>query len=317
MQVITTDGIREDRRVRFWQDAVCDALVDLNIESCQVGGFAASLQLASAGDSVFCRIDSTTQRVVRTRKHIARSTAAFFHIPMQLKGRSRVSQRGASFDLQPGEFALFNSTEPYELEFDRAFSQIVLQIPQSSLRNAFAIDGFVGGIPVKGQNALGRLVLNEITATLSALDEIDADVAAALARHNIDLIALAVNSSLRLQLGTGSSGRRALTQRVLAIAEERLSDHTVSLDSIAISAGISVRTLHEIFASLDTTPWRWMQQRRLEQCRRDLRDGLLDSMSITTIALKWGFNSPAHFARAYRQYFGCTPRSERKSIRDN
>jgi transcriptional regulator GlxA family with amidase domain len=35
--------------------------------------------------------------------------------------------------------------------------------------------------------------------------------------------------------------------------------------------------------------------------------------TVTEVALRWGFRSPAHFSRAYRAHFGRTPREERQA----
>jgi len=56
---------------------------------------------------------------------------------------------------------------------------------------------------------------------------------------------------------------------------------------------------------------------RLEACRRDIEDRRLDATSITELAMRRGFNHPAHFSRAFKARFGVTPsecRAQRRIV---
>ena len=56
---------------------------------------------------------------------------------------------------------------------------------------------------------------------------------------------------------------------------------------------------------------------RLEACRRDIEDRRLDATSITELAMRRGFNHPAHFSRAFKARFGITPsewRAQRRIV---
>jgi len=49
----------------------------------------------------------------------------------------------------------------------------------------------------------------------------------------------------------------------------------------------------------------------LDAARRDLCDPGLAASSVSRIAFSWGFNDAAHFSRAFRARFGCSPRELR------
>ena len=53
---------------------------------------------------------------------------------IQTAGTGRISQDGRSTELHPGDFALYDSTRPYELAFDDDFQQYVLMLPGPTLR---------------------------------------------------------------------------------------------------------------------------------------------------------------------------------------
>ena len=67
-----------------------------------------------------------------------------------------------------------------------------------------------------------------------------------------------------------------------------------------------------MFHAADTTVSGWIRSRRLEHCRRDLRDPILLPRSVGVIAARWGFIDAAHFSRIFRTAFGEPPSSYRR-----
>ena len=88
----------------------------------------------------------------------------------------------------------------------------------------------------------------------------------------------------------------------------------VSMRQIAAEVGVSLRKLHYAFSQTDKTVMGHIRSRRLASARQDLANGvLLDRLSITEIAYRWAFADPAQFSRAFRQAYGESPGSFRKS----
>jgi transcriptional regulator GlxA family with amidase domain len=124
----------------------------------------------------------------------------------------------------------------------------------------------------------------------------------------LDLVttALATRLDRTHQIPTDSR-RRALLLRVLAFIDARLGDADLSPTSIAEAHYISVRSLYTLFETQQATPADWIRQRRLERCRRDLLDPAHADTPVSRIAARWGFASPAHFSRTFRDAYGLTP----------
>ncbi|WP_442945862.1 helix-turn-helix domain-containing protein [Nonomuraea sp. LPB2021202275-12-8] len=74
--------------------------------------------------------------------------------------------------------------------------------------------------------------------------------------------------------------------------------------------------MQRLFAGEGHTIRGWIQQRRLERCRRALADSLMDSLPISLIAARWGFASEAHFSRLFRKTYGAPPVSYRRHLRN-
>jgi AraC-like DNA-binding protein len=114
------------------------------------------------------------------------------------------------------------------------------------------------------------------------------------------------------RLGRDTAGtdaaHRALLHRIREYIGRHLSDPDLSPEAIAAAHRISVRYLHRLFQNEGTTVSRWVQHRRLEECRRELgRPGRL-SPAVAAVAHRWGFSNPAHFSRAFRAAYGMSPR---------
>jgi AraC-like DNA-binding protein len=85
-----------------------------------------------------------------------------------------------------------------------------------------------------------------------------------------------------------------------------------TLAQIAAAAGVATRTLHKAFVRhRGRSPLRALRAMRLEGARSDL---LTESptMSITEIALRWGFTELGRFALEYRQRYGELPSETRR-----
>jgi transcriptional regulator GlxA family with amidase domain len=68
--------------------------------------------------------------------------------------------------------------------------------------------------------------------------------------------------------------------------------------------------VHRLWAQEGSeTLGRHILRRRLERARADLEHG---ADTVTQVAFRWGFRSPAHFSRAYRRHFGAAPSEHRQ-----
>lgn len=106
-------------------------------------------------------------------------------------------------------------------------------------------------------------------------------------------------------------GPQGATPRHLRRAEEflRANCHRpITLLDVAAAAEVSPRTLQLAFkARHGLSPMHALQRERLRRVRFDLQQGD-DGVSVTDIALKWGFSHLGRFSAAYRREFGELPR---------
>jgi AraC-like DNA-binding protein len=96
--------------------------------------------------------------------------------------------------------------------------------------------------------------------------------------------------------------------------QQELSIPRMTPERLAQEAGISLRTLHRLFALSGTTVSSWLRAARLERCWRDLRDPTHRSSTVAAVAFSWGFSDLRTFNRAFTARYGMTPSAARRQL---
>ena len=89
----------------------------------------------------------------------------------------------------------------------------------------------------------------------------------------------------------------------------------LTVTDLAEAAEVSVRAIQAGFRrELQTTPMAYLREQRLLRAREDLADaGVHDGVTVTSVALRWGFTHLGRFASSYRQRFGEAPSATLRS----
>lgn len=305
-ELLTTEQMGLRDRLPFWRDMVCDTFVELECEPAVDGPFSGSITNASVGDIQFSDVSSLAQRVRRTRSKIASSDLDYFLLSVQTKGRGLLKQDGRSALLNPGDFALYDTTRPYDLHFDDDFSQLVLRLPRSIVNGRLAEAEQLTALRVMGDRGAGMLAsmfLRQLHAQIGDIDELSV---ARLHASAVDLLATALAEQLGAHAQV-SEGQILLRRRVAAFIDVNLGNPNLNCEFIATQHNISERYLRKLFESSQMSVSEWIWSRRLDQAHRDLADPLHDHLSITAIGYDSGFKDSAHFSRAFRSKFGVSP----------
>ncbi len=109
-------------------------------------------------------------------------------------------------------------------------------------------------------------------------------------------------------------GESMMTSRMQAFLQyiEMHYSESVSLEDIAHSVNVSKSECLRCFkASLHTTPYKYLQEFRLEEAIRLLRH---TDESIGSIASAVGFQEAGHFAKRFKTKMGMSPRAFRKQL---
>ena len=108
----------------------------------------------------------------------------------------------------------------------------------------------------------------------------------------------------------GGTPRSPHIQPVIASMQDHIGD-PLSLEQLALIAGISARQLNRVFHSiLGVSVMQYYRDMRLTIAQRLVKTS---AMGIAAIAEATGFSSSAHFSTAYAQHFGSRPSTDRTS----
>lgn len=309
--ILTTDAVDPSDRVAYWTDMICNVYVQLSCDPRLTSDFAGSIQKHTLPSLDMSIVSSRAQSVLRTSSLISKSSDDCFLVSIQTKGVGVVRQDGRDAVLRPGDFALYDSSRQYELQFEQDFEQIVLKLSGDSLRNAVRDTGALTASKVSGESGAGHLMINMLKTLRDNISSLEP--ASALA------VAEGVKSILVAGLQTLPSAKRPSISnlaafhmgRIKSMVEEHLNDADLSVASIAEHLGLSSGHVHRLFKDEASSLSHYIWNKRLEACSRDLIDPRQGASSVGEIAYRRGFNDAAHFSRAFRKRFGCSPRDWR------
>lgn len=210
--------------------------------------------------------------------------------------------------VEPGDICFYDADRPPALEAPPPVRQKVFLVSREALGLPERDVRQVMTAPVGRSSRLGALLspfLSELADTVSSAPP---PVAELLTWNAVNLLATLATEQLGEDATTGTPGARSpMLSRILRFIDLHLADPDLCPETIAGAQHISVRYLHKLFQDEGTTVGRWIQRRRLEECRRDLMHRVHGRQTIAAVAGRWGFLSATHFSRVFRAAYGMSP----------
>lgn len=258
------------------------------------------------------RIGSSALRVIRSKQDISQVSDGFYLVKFQIRGQSLVCQRGREAHLQPGDFVVCSSSEPYQLHFPDNYYQAVISIPQAMLQGMFHAPDDYLGVRMAGEFPVHGLLSQFVASLVQRIDSLDTGIVQRLEANLLDLLITSLHAEESITPRVNAAAQHL--QRIKQFIAIHLKDPRLSPDFIACAEGISTRYLHMLFREQDSSVSRYIQQQRLEACHRALLNPALRQLSATDIALDWGFGDISHFHRCFKAKYQITPKQLRKQI---
>lgn len=307
-QLLTTDAVEPIDRFAYWREVICAVYVQLDAEPAAEGTFTGTVEMTPWGGTRISSVSADGQIVNRSPDD--RRTDCL--VSLQLSGVGRVTQAGRTAVLHPGDMALYDATRPYELAFDDPFAQIVVQFPRDALiaRNIH-IESAVAQHCSGDRGSTG--VASTFVQTLRKHDdEFPNKYRGRLGEQALDLIAMALASATGVT-ASHEAARTYSRQRVLNHMDTHLGDPKLSVGSIAAHFGVSTRSIQKLFSDDELHLGDRIRRGRLSRAKLALKDPLRSHHTIARIAHDHGYSDAAHFSRAFKAAYDCTPSEFRGS----
>jgi len=252
---------------------------------------------------------SKAQITRRSRREIAVSDEAYYFVNLQLSGSCLATVHGNSSVVEPGDFMVVDTNEPYDFEFMGDWRMLSFRINHASITHRLAAFRTRLGTSISSTGA-GSAVTSLMTSLHSLAEDVPPAAATALAQAFESAIIGTVAAS-----GTPAAGlidSKPLQVAVLEFVKRHYADPELTVDRVSRKFAISPRTLHALFEGTGTSFAKTVRQLRLQHAFDVLSDPS-SSLSVTELARISGFYDPSSFSRAFRQRFDVSPMELRRA----
>jgi AraC family transcriptional regulator, positive regulator of tynA and feaB len=306
-RIWSTDGVPLRERFSYWREVVCNATAGLfgTPTEAPLGVFSARAAFRSCGPFRFMVAEAKANYgIARTRRDAANAPSDHFAIYLQLSGET-VSFRGEeAIQLYAGDIG-FCQAGPYRA--DHGGRCAIAMLPRAMIERRAP---WLRDRPHRKLAANARFANHLRLHMMEFVDDV-----APLGETETSLLADSLCNLWALAAADGISSRRLepelQIEALLAFCRENLHDADLSPQQAADHLDISVRTLHSRFRQIGQTFGHWLLANRLQGCGNALRDPNQQTLNISEVAYRWGFNDLSYFNKAFRAHFDMTPREWR------
>jgi AraC-like DNA-binding protein len=297
----------------FWTETVCSQILPVHIDPRQDAQLSTSaMRSTSIGDLQLREVVGGEHLYERTTGDIRKGDPMTLQVGLQVTGSSLLVQDGREAVLGAGDLVLYDSSRPFSLVMDARFCWQVFLLPKDKLRRSDREIAELTATTIDASTGVAGLVVRFLRDLAARADGLELGAAEPeLAENAADLVATLVRSQLGRDWRVQDS-QRILLERALAYVSANLREPHLGPERIAHAIGVSVRTLHQLFAGTGRTVSEHVRQERLAAVRRDLSDPRLAGLSIGRLAAAHGFNNASLFSKSFRLAEGCTPREFRE-----
>lgn len=265
--------------------------------------FSGCVEAARLGNILLARVATSACAVRRRPQDIARVAAASYLVKFQLKGESLWSQRNREAHLRPGDFVVCSVAEPYSLQFQDPYEMPVLALPDSVMRRLTSDPDQFLGVRMGAEEADCGLLSSFVAQVVARMSQLSDPMIARVEANILDLLGGVLSARARHGMPSAAQQLCQIKQYIT----RHLRHSNLSPASIAAAFDVSTRHVHTLFEAESMTVARYIRHLRAQECRRALEACPADGMSLTDIALTWGFYDLSHMTRCFRAEFGTTP----------
>lgn len=234
-----------------------------------------------------------------------------FEVLVLVRGRAVLRAGEVPVELEPGQILLSTAATP-DLHYVADSEVWSVLVPESVLRDACAECGWLqpGECVRFNRSPCPRDELDHLITLLRLVSSESASEPgrAPLFRHYAHAVANKLLSVLQRNQPTSQlCGQARLFERLDRHIEARIKQD-ISVEQLALFAGLSQRSLYQVFKDqAHTSPRSYIRRKKLEHVYATLMDPAVRVASVTAVALDYGFTHLGRFAELYKSSFGVLP----------
>jgi len=250
--------------------------------------------------------------VHRGERRVAQDHARTMILSVVTSGHSTFRQDNVVSDAGRGDVVAYCSTKPYSATFDNV-AKHTFMIDYAALDlPAGVVESHVGHRINRGHVLGGIVARYLVDLGTHAIYLPDAD-RQALEQPTIDLLRALFTTTAGDETRAREPLHATLGVRMIEYLKMHLRDPDLNISRLAREHGISERYAYLILSRSGITLADWLRTQRLAGAARDLANTTHRQDTIAAIAYSWGFPDQANFTRAFRRFYGMSPREYRRT----
>lgn len=292
----------QPRQARYWADVICAAFTPLSPSrgrshrerSSAPIGVPGWVRASPLGATNTAEISSCTQLLTHGATEIRRSRDEVLFVNLQLAGSCRAEQDDTRCIVEPGSFAMFDSTRPFSQDYREADSGepwrvLSFRIPRDQWFSTTKVAARVA-TPVDGARGDGAAVATLMTTLWAQRRALSSQSATVMSQAFTDILASAVTPPASSDDDSPPDRDRteAIIRSTRIYVRTALPLGRVTATEAARRASISVRSLHRAFHDHGLSFAEYVRDERFRGARHDL-EVLGPHASVADIAARWGY----------------------------
>jgi AraC-like DNA-binding protein len=298
-----------DQPFGSWADDLAAAFVRLEPRRIADQPFAGAISRVDAAPIKVSLVTATRQTVLRLASHISLSTDDLCFVNLQLEGVGRTMQRGHEQTSAPGDLALADTTEPFEIANGHDFKLFCFTVPRPLLPAALFERPRLNLSTTETGRALSRTLAGYAELCLSTQQVLPSS--AMIGAHVVDLISHAPD--ILADLPAERVHIPVLLSMMLGHIDRHSGDPELGAATLAARFHCSERYVHRLFETTGRSVGEHINERRIAACTRELLDCNSAHRTIAEIAFAAGFRDISHFNRLFKRCNGLSPRDFRRA----
>jgi AraC-like DNA-binding protein/mannose-6-phosphate isomerase-like protein (cupin superfamily) len=256
-------------------------------------------------------IQSNAITLERLPQEPSHSSQDCYFMVVLTSGKYKLEQGGREVFLKPGDMTIYDATQPHRITTPDAFSKILISIPRMMLDQRLNNIGRITATQIPSAEGIGSLTSSFIQSTVKQLEQFSKLQFQSLSQPMVDMVTLSLGQVIESKLAT-TSHRQIMLIRIKQYIKSVMNDPELNATKIAEATGLSKRYINNLFNEENTSLMHYLIEQRLELCRYYLSSVFYTHLSVTQIAMQYGFNNMSHFSRIFKKYYGYSPRAYRQ-----